>query len=413
MKVLHTSDWHLGQYFHKQKSRAAEHAQFIEWLLQQVVLYQIDAVIVAGDVFDTGSPPSYARKLYAHFIHQLHRLGCQLIVLAGNHDSVAMLEESKPLIEALKVQVIADVNPTDVSPQVVVLHNRQGEPGAVVMAIPFLRPQSLVTSVAGQTSASKQASLQQAITDHYMQTYTAAKQVQQALAQPVPIVATGHLTACHIQATGSEREIYIGTLAAFPAASFPPATYIALGHIHRPQRVAQQEHIRYCGAPIPLSFDELQHDKEVLLVEFKGADLSSVQPLTVPRFQPMAVLRGTLTAVAAQLEAMTFVATQPPVWLKIEIDLGDSTRTLLLRELTALAARYPVEILQSTVLHPNSVRLERRHCTEQLQDLEPVDVFEKRLAHLEVTDAAKHAQMDRLRVAFKSIVDDLKLEGLG
>ncbi|MBL6734693.1 MAG: exonuclease subunit SbcD, partial [Shewanellaceae bacterium] len=261
MKILHTSDWHLGQYFHKQKNREAEHAQFIEWLLEQVVLHQIDAVILAGDVFDTGSPPSYARQLYAHFIGQMHRLGCQLIVLAGNHDSVAMLEESKPLMATLQVQVITDVSPTDVASQVVVLRNRDGEPGAVVMAIPFLRPQSLVTSAAGETASTKQANLQQAITAHYAQTYAAAQQVQQGLDQPVPIVATGHLTACNIQASGSEREIYIGTLAAFPAAGFPPAAYIALGHIHRPQCVAQQQHIRYCGSPIPLSFDEIKHDK--------------------------------------------------------------------------------------------------------------------------------------------------------
>ena len=96
MKILHTSDWHLGQHFYG-KSRAKEHQQFLNWLLSQVDEKNIDAIIVAGDIFDTSTPPSYAREMYFDFISKLHITGCQLIVLAGNHDSVAMLNESKAL----------------------------------------------------------------------------------------------------------------------------------------------------------------------------------------------------------------------------------------------------------------------------------------------------------------------------
>ena len=106
MRIIHTSDWHLGQFFYT-RSRAAEHQAFFNWLIDRVEEHQVDAVIVAGDIFDTGSPPSYARELYNRFVVDLQRTGCQLIVLGGNHDSVATLNESRELLACLNAQVIA------------------------------------------------------------------------------------------------------------------------------------------------------------------------------------------------------------------------------------------------------------------------------------------------------------------
>ena len=106
MKILHTSDWHLGQSFFTQ-SRKYEHQCFLTWLLELIAREQIDALIVAGDIFDTGTPPSYAREMYNQFVVDIHQLGCRLVVLGGNHDSVAMLNESKPLLARLNTYVIA------------------------------------------------------------------------------------------------------------------------------------------------------------------------------------------------------------------------------------------------------------------------------------------------------------------
>ena len=103
-RILHTSDWHLGQNFYG-KSRVNEHQQFLNWLLDQVNNHDIDAVIVAGDIFDTGTPPSYAREMYFDFVVNMHEKNCQLIILAGNHDSVAMLGESKQLLSHITCPV--------------------------------------------------------------------------------------------------------------------------------------------------------------------------------------------------------------------------------------------------------------------------------------------------------------------
>ena len=248
MRIIHTSDWHLGQNFYS-KSRAAEHSAFLDWLLTSAQAHEVDAIIVAGDIFDTGSPPSYARELYNRFVVQLQQTGCQLVVLAGNHDSVATLNESRDILAFLKTTVVAGAGHAPF-----ILPQRDGTPGAIFCPVPFLRPRELVTSQAGHSGGEKQQLLLNAISDYYQQQYEAACALRGD--RPLPIVASGHLTTVGASKSDAVRDIYIGTLEAFPASHFPPVDYVALGHIHRAQKIGGSDHIRYSGSPFALSFDE-------------------------------------------------------------------------------------------------------------------------------------------------------------
>ncbi|WP_243690321.1 exonuclease subunit SbcD, partial [Cronobacter sakazakii] len=172
MRILHTSDWHLGQNFYA-KSRAAEHETFLDWLLEAAIAHQVDAIIVAGDIFDTGAPPSYARELYNRFVVKLQAANCPLIVLGGNHDSVATLNESRELLACLNTQVIASAQLTPET-QATLLYRRDGEPGAVLCPVPFLRPRDVLRSLSGQSGREKQQQLLEAISLHYQQSYEAA-----------------------------------------------------------------------------------------------------------------------------------------------------------------------------------------------------------------------------------------------
>ncbi|MDX1269345.1 MAG: exonuclease subunit SbcD, partial [Oceanisphaera sp.] len=174
MRILHTSDWHLGQHF-MGKTRADEHQAFLRWLVEQVREHEVAAVIVAGDVFDTGTPPSYARELYNDFIVELQHTGAQLVILGGNHDSVAMLNESRTLLGCLNVQVIPGLL-DQAEHQVMTLFDRDGQPGAVLCAVPFIRAREVMLSEAGQSAEHKQQALQQAIADHYQQLFELAQQ---------------------------------------------------------------------------------------------------------------------------------------------------------------------------------------------------------------------------------------------
>ncbi|AIN19419.1 exonuclease SbcCD, D subunit [Yersinia rochesterensis] len=400
MRIIHTSDWHLGQHFFT-KSRAAEHQAFLHWLIEQIKENQVDALIIAGDIFDTGSPPSYARELYNRFVVELQSTNCQLIVLGGNHDSVSTLNESRGLLSYLNTTVISCAS-SDLAQQVIILKNRQEQPAAILCAIPFLRPRDLVTSQAGESGGQKQLALQEAIAAHYQALYQRAVELRAELGLPLPIIATGHLTTVGVTTTDSVRDIYIGTLDAFPAQAFPPADYIALGHIHRAQQVAKTEHIRYSGSPIALSFDELSKEKSVYLVEFAQQALASVTPLFIPQFQPMQLIKGDLTQIEQQLAA--FSGHQGlPVWLDIEVATKDYL-TDIQRRIQALAAELPVEVVllrRSKELRHNSIERQEK---ETLNELSVTDVFERRLA-LEA-DLAEPRQ-ERMRQMFNQVVEDI------
>ncbi|GAA3711360.1 exonuclease subunit SbcD [Oceanisphaera sediminis] len=387
MRLLHTSDWHLGQHF-MGKTRLDEHQAFLRWLIEQVKEHEVAAVVVAGDVFDTGTPPSYARELYNGFIVELQHTGAQLVILGGNHDSVAMLNESRTLLGCLNVQVIPGML-DDVEHQVLTLLERDGRPGAVLCAVPFIRAREVMASEAGQSAADKQQALQQAIADHYRQLFELAQQQAGLAEPPLPIVATGHLTTVGASSSDSVREIYIGTLDAFPASAFPPVDYLALGHIHRPQKVGGHEHIRYCGSPIPLSFDEVGQQKEVLLVEMNDEGLQAVTPLPVPVFQPLARVSGNLEQLA---EAMQQLAAdhEVSVWLEVTVSEDDYLSDLQPR-VEQLAEGLPLEILLV-----RRQRTQRRDglTAEQgvtLSELTPLEVFERRLAPEPIEDERQQA----------------------
>ncbi len=410
MRFIHTADWHLGQFFYT-KSRAPEHQAFLEWLIARVEQYQVDAVIVAGDIFDTGSPPSYARELYNRFVVQLQQTGCQLVVIGGNHDSVATLNESRELLACLNTRVIAAAS-DNLADEVLPLNDRQGNPAALLCAIPFLRPRDIVHSQAGQSGREKQQSLLDAIADHYQRCYQLAVAHREALNLPLPIIATGHLTTVGISKSDAERDIYIGTLDAFPAQAFPPADYIALGHIHRAQRIANCEHIRYSGSPIPLSFDEADKTKSVFLVEFNQTQLMTVTPLLIPLFQPLQTLKGSLESIEQQLRqfAVDGDGDGKNVWLDIEITTPSYISDLQ-HHIQTLTADLPVEVLllrRSRERHTNAI--ENQH-HETLSELSVEEVFERRLAQEnDLSDEPDIARLQRARHLFFTTLDAIRHE---
>lgn len=388
MRILHTSDWHLGQHF-MGKTRQAEHRAWCDWLVQTVQDQQADALIIAGDIFDTGTPPSYAREQYNDFIVQMHGTGCQLVIVAGNHDSVAMLNESKGLLGKLNTQVIATVG-AEPDEQVLLLTQRNGDVGAIVCAIPFLRPRDIQRSQAGQSADDKQSDLQQAIAEHYAQLYARAEAKRAELGIKVPIIGTGHLTTVGVSLTESVREIYVGSLTAFPTDAFPAFDYLALGHIHRPQKVAGLEHIRYSGSPIALSFDESKQQKELLQIDLDSTGLQSVQVIEIPCFQRLISLKGSLAELEQQFAALAGELDPTAVaWLEIQVEVDDYYADLDER-VTALCAELPVEVLRVRRLRGNKVAGLTGDSGEVLAELSPNEVFAKRLENEELsTDEVK------------------------
>ena len=409
MRILHTSDWHLGQHF-MGKSRQAEHQALIDWLLVQVDAHAVDAVLIAGDIFDTGAPPSYARELYSHLVVRLHRAGVALLLLGGNHDSVATLGESRALLAVLNTTVVGAVG--DAADHVVVLPQRGGdggihEPGCIVCAVPFIRPRDVWQSQAGQSAQDKQQSLQAALQAYYQAVVDAGRarqaQLQQTLGRVVPLIATGHLTTVGASSNDSVREIYVGSLDAFPTAAFPPVDYIALGHIHQPQKVGGLHHIRYCGSPIALGFDEAKQQKEVLLVDLDATGLAAVTPLPVPRFQALIAVSGNLAALPQAIAtAATQGTAEQPAWLEVTVAEDDYLQDLPER-INAMVQGLPVEVLRVRRQRTSAAAALQSAAQETLDELSPHDVFARRLAAETLAPELQQALQERYRAVVQSI----------
>ncbi|WP_374583946.1 exonuclease SbcCD subunit D C-terminal domain-containing protein [Pseudoduganella sp.] len=328
MRLLHTSDWHLGQSLHN-VDRHYEHQRFLDWLLETIVSEQADALLVAGDIFDNANPSAASQRQLYTFLQQARARAPQLdiVVIAGNHDSPGRLEAPGPLLEVHGTTVIgyphrdAD-GAIAVERMLVPLTGKDGKVGAWVLAVPFLRHGDVPRPAAAPEAAPATETPEAADAADAADAAEAARAADAAAAaepaasdapapaQPDPylagiaelyrqaielaaaraadgqaIVAMGH---CHMvngtMSADSERRIVIGGTEMLPASIFPPPiAYAALGHLHLAQQVGPHEHIRYSGSPIPLSFAETSYPHQVLRIDFDGAQVKAITPLPIPR----------------------------------------------------------------------------------------------------------------------------------
>ncbi len=374
MKILHTSDWHLGQKF-LTNDRKAEHEMALDWLYDTIQTEKVDALIVAGDVFDIGNPPSYARTIYYRFLTKLQGSCCRhIIIIGGNHDSPSMLNAPKELLEILNVHIIGAAT-GDINDEIIPLKDGKGNLEAVIAGVPFLRDRDIRQSVAGETGLERIAKVQEGIIRHFKE---AGEAVKQYAKQPVPIIATGHLFAKGALAGDKQDNIYIGDIENIEGDNFPKVfDYVALGHIHRPQLVGEQNHVRYSGSIIPLSFSEIQDSKLVLLLHFEGKQLETIQEIKIPRFRELVKFKGTLESVQGKLkrfDAKRKGELMP--WVDIEIEMEQHIPNLD-GEIREFAKDFWMDILKIRTRRPHAA-LESLATEISLDDLSPEEVFVKK-----------------------------------
>jgi len=287
MHVIHTADWHLGQTFHEY-DRDYEHGCFLEWLLQQIEARKPDAMLVAGDVFDSVNPPASAQRMYYNFMKRAVDIhpSLQIVVTAGNHDAAARLEAPAHLLSHFKVHVLGTVDrQTDskiaYSKFLVPLKDASGKVAVIVLAVPYLRFNDLpqVPETAEGVDAYKAG-----MEAFYEQLTAEARQLRDARYPGAILVGMGH---CHLlggaESRDSERRLIVGGLEAITAASFPAEiSYVALGHLHKPQAF-QEGRVQYSGSPIPLSFTERQYRHQIWELEFANSGLVERRSVEVPR----------------------------------------------------------------------------------------------------------------------------------
>ncbi len=411
MKILHTSDWHLGQNF-MFKDRRDEHERFLEWLLGLIIRESADLLIVAGDIFDTLSPPNYALKMYYSFLGRVSAAtACEVIIVGGNHDSVSTLNAPKTILEALKVHVIGGTS-EDVSDEIIVVSDVSGKTVGLVCAVPFLRDRDIRKSLPGESYREKSAALIDGIKNHYAAVKDAAVIKRSHLNDKhIPIIATGHLFTEGGKVGEDEniREIYVGSLGRVSASLFPKEfDYVALGHLHRPQKVDGCCHIRYSGAPIPLSFSEAGNEKQVLCAVFgEGGAPPVITAVKIPEFQILRKARGSLDEVIKKMKAFRHDTPEGSVWVEISV-IEETWQPDIERTIKELAEELLLDILAIKNLRGDrDRRLKKVHRSDTLADYTPEDVFDKRL---ETENGIEEDLKEELAHAFNEIRNTVSQE---
>jgi DNA repair protein SbcD/Mre11 len=395
LRILHTSDWHLGQIF-MGKSRVEEHEAFLFWLLETIKEKQIEVLLVSGDIFDTGTPPNYALELYYNFLKELSSIKTLIttIITAGNHDSISTLKAPKQLLEVLNVHVITS---GDEDENVIIPIYKNEDLKSIICAVPFLRDGVIRKSLGGETISQKEKLANSGIKAYYENCYKKALELKKD--KQIPIISMGHLTTVGSRSSQSERDIYIGGTidigGDYLASMFD---YVALGHLHINQIVGSSSHVRYCGSPIPLSFSESKNTQKVNLVSFETSNLE-IEELEIPLFRKLLVIKGNYEVIKNELSKIE----DKNSW--IEVHIKDDNAMFVNGEIRELASK-----LELTLLAVKIDKSEKQLKADDLKvisldELSVEQVFEKRLELEELEDKEFEKE---LLINFKQIVSKVQ-----
>ena len=323
MRFIHTADWHLGNSMHD-IDRQEETKEFLAWLKDRIVEFGAECLVVSGDIFDTTNPPLEARRQYFRFLASLLDTDCKNIVLVGgNHDSGALLDAPRDLLDALNIQMVGSLGERPVKELVKELTDANGNVVGISAAVPYVREPELRRF---RPEESTEDFAQTTYKGLYSAVYEAAESLRDG--RDIPIVATGHLYASKLEGRPENDEgkdakehgmrDIVGNLGTIPVSVFPEGfDYVALGHIHYTTMVAQNPKVRYSGSPFVLGFDEAKIPHHILEIDLKKGVAPNVQKIETPQHFKFVRVSGTIENIIMQLNQLKSAPADRP--LKVEV----------------------------------------------------------------------------------------------
>lgn len=400
MKILHTSDWHIGKQLHKY-DLSEDLELFFTWMIDYIRSENINVLLVSGDIFDQANPSQSAYKQYYDLLKSLINLDCKIILTGGNHDSAAVLNAPKELLKAFDISVIGGA--TEELSEMFVEIEKDGEK-LVIAAVPFLKDRDIRKSVAGETYATKIEQIKAGlatyfsnINQHYSDNFVG-----------VPFIVMGHLYVQGSTMSESERDIQIGNQAGVEAYMFEEIPhYVALGHIHKPQVVSQSQNIHYCGSPVPLSFSERKDQKQINVVTIRDKAVADVEIVKIPKHRNLITFEGSLDEVVGKLNEYSE-----------ETKLMSLAEIIVIEEMESIERRQAFEQLINAQTNPNiEIVKSRLHFKSKIRgatdafavgtdvaDVTPMQMFEKKL---ELQSGLENTE--ELKDAFREILEELNL----
>lgn len=400
MKILHTSDWHIGKQLLK-NDLSEDLELFFTWLIAYIKSENINVLLVSGDIFDQANPSQAAYKQYYDLLKNLINLDCKIILTGGNHDSATVLNAPAELLKAFDISVIGGA--TDEVGDMFVTVEKDNQK-LVVAAIPFLKDRDIRKSAAGESYATKIEQIKSGLRTYFsnVNEYYSQHHADQVF------ILMGHLYVQGSETSESERDIQIGNQAGVEANMFGEIPhYVALGHIHKPQVVSEAQNIHYCGSPIPLSFSEKEDCKQINVITVENNKIAQVAIVPIPKQRNLVTFEGSLQEVEDKLNAYS---EETALTSLAEIIVNEESESLERRQaFDALTNSQPnanIEIVKSRLIFKNLIRgaSDAFAVGTDVADVTPMQMFEKKL-ELQ-SDMENTAE---LKNAFREILEELKL----
>lgn len=388
MRLLHTSDWHLGHSLHD-LDRWREHDAFLTWLVTVLGQQNVDVLLITGDIFDSSNPPARATQRWFSFLAEVRQRYPDLDVIAigGNHDSAGRLDAPQPVLSSLSIHIVGGLprmpdGTIDVDKVLIPVTGAAGTVEGWVAAVPFLRPKDLPKRALADASPGRR--LLTGMREVYQQITT---QLHSRRSPGQAAVITGHcLMDGAMLSEHSERKIQGGNHDALPVDVFDDAmTYVALGHLHLAQPVGR-ETIRYAGSPIPLSMAEAGYQHEVRLIDIDGESVVEQKALYPPRTidflripdEGPADVDTVLSLIAALPARDPSVAEETLPLVELRVALAQAVPGLRRQLQQAMEDRAARMVKLSVTLTGSGDALADTVLVDRLRDIQPEEVFVRR-----------------------------------
>lgn len=342
MRILHTSDWHLGKRLFK-LDRTPEHELFLNWLIKTIIIEKVDLLLIAGDIFDTPTPPHQSLELFYNFLHRISsETNTEVFIIAGNHDSGLLLEAPSKLLESHRVKVWGKLSPS--------IENHWVKFKDIdICAIPFFRSYELLSF--GEMDA-----------------LSAIKKYISKEKQRPQLLMLHHLAGIY-EAGGSEQVITLSGVDSIPTEDLKLFDYVALGHIHKSQKIADNAY--YSGSPILLRFSE-NTKKSVMIIEEIDKKLTP-RKISIPIFRDFFTVKTNEKDYEADLTKLKTLSELPPM-VEVQVELTNP-KVGLIDHIKDILYKKNMELLSYIPIYEQSGNKEKR--SDQIFKMSPVELFEE------------------------------------
>ena len=403
MKILHTADWHIGKILHRQ-SLYDDISYFFDWLVQRITDEKIDLLLVSGDIFDLANPSNMDTKLYYQTLYRLSKTNVKVIITGGNHDSISLLDAPSSLLDVLDITVVGGAK-DDIHHEIIPITGNHGEVECIVLAVPFLRDKDLRQSMQASEMADKSSFISEAIKQHYDKL---VEMTVEKFGHSAPIIAMGHLYMQGSITSDSEREIHIGNLEGLDSKIIhPEIDYMALGHIHKPQKIGNKNNIRYSGSPVFLDFSERNYDKMVIEIEIEANEIKSITSVAIPKSREILKFTGDLTSVKNMLMVYQ---NKYPLTAFIEIEIQENEFDVLkiqaMEDMIDSIKSEEFKILKNRIFFdqtPDSMKVILNE-SRTIQELTPMDIFRQKLSENNLNEL----EMKELTEIYVSLLEEIQ-----